>query len=228
MTITPNLVHELITPSFGYILPGTFILVLILGVCNRGGIARLGEMEFASSSSLLVASGIVFLIGLWFLIVETQINVIRYFLPFATASIIYAAPFELISLGGSGRYPRNLVRMMWIAPCLNLALLLMQGNTALKWQEWSGVSLISGEQRAEVAQAKDLMNRVRQQGRDAVAYGTDINAPFATFSSIAAYAALLEPDQHRFSIPPSRVGGWSGSSHTRHGRFRLLGIPTYF
>lgn len=200
VAITPKLLEGLITPSFGYILPATAILVLVLGICNLSRIARLGKMGLASWSSLLVASGIALLIGLWFLIFETQIDVVRYFLPFATASIIYAAPLGLISLDGAGRYPTNLVRMMWIVPCLNLALLLVQGAPALKWQEWSGVNLISGGERAEVAQAKDLLNRAREQGKDAVAYGTDIDTPFATFSSIAAYAALLEPEKHRFSI----------------------------
>jgi hypothetical protein len=200
VTITPRLIHELVTPSFGYILPATAVLVLVLGICNLSTIARLEKMGLASWSSLLVGSGIVLLIGLWFLIFETQIDVVRYFLPFATASITYAAPLGLISVDGAGRYSRNLVRMMWTVPCLNLALLLVQGAPALKWQEWSGVNLISGGERAEVAEAKDLVNRVRQQGKDAMVYGTNIDAPFATFSSIAASAALLEPDKHRFSI----------------------------
>jgi hypothetical protein len=200
VTITPRLLNDLITPSFGYILPATAILVMALGIWKMGSIARSEEMGLASYSGLLIASGIVLLIGLWFLIVETQIDVVRYFLPFATASITYAAPVGLISLGGVGRRPRNLVRMMWIVPCLNLALLLVQGDPALKWQEWSGVNVIAGGERAEVAEAKDLMNRARQQGKDPMAYGTDIDAPFATFSSIAASAALLEPDKNRFAI----------------------------
>lgn len=193
--VTPELLHVIMLHSFGYILPATTIVALLLYIRNR----RNFRPELTVVPVYLVASGVTLLVGLWFWIITTDVGQDRYFYPFATASIIYAGPAILASLAQTRKRSLLLFRVLWIVPCLNLALLLVQRDPSVKWQQWSGVSLTTGGQRSEVAQAKELLERVRVTGKNAVAYAT-VSTPAYTFSSVAAYNALVQPGKPYFSV----------------------------
>lgn len=200
-TVTLKLLHGIILNSFGYVLPATAIFLLLLGIHHRKDVLLGAHASGLMNLLNLTAGwGIILLIGLWFWVIATDISQDRYFYPFGTAALIYAGPAVLAALARANPFPRRIVRSLWVASCLNLAFLLAQGNASASWQRWSGVSLISGGKRAEVAQATNLLDEVRNSGKDAVAYAMDTGASFATFSSVAAYRSVVEPKRPRLII----------------------------
>src|SRR5438445_2911264 len=204
--IAPRLLQQIIHTSFGYILPATTILVFVFSLGSRSIFQT--SRSRRTFAGMAVAPGIALVVGLWFWIVATRISEIRYFYPFALAAITYSAPLILTILSWGSRRAIHCVRIIWLIPCLNLALLLVQGEPPVAWRKLSGVSVVSGSGRSEVDQARRLIARVRSKGKNAVAYALDIGLQSDIFASVADYAAILDPGKPRLTVKVPV--GWEG------------------
>lgn len=198
VALNARFVHAMVYPSFGYVLPATTLIVLAVGMCKPKSVPLL-PMN-VRPVTLATVSVVALFIGLWFFNKEGGGNEIRYFYPFALFALTCASPLILMNLARLGWLLTLFVRILWIIPCLNLAALLVKVNPPVDWQRWSGVSLISGSQRMEISQAKSLLSRVRESGKDAKVYTMDLGTASATFASVADYSSLLEPDRPRLFV----------------------------
>jgi hypothetical protein len=196
--IAPGALHLIIHTSFGHILPVTSFLVLLLGSVKW----KTNQTTAAQQTPLgmVAAAGVTLVMGLWFWIVATRITEIRYFYPFGLMAIAYSVPLILTLLSRGAYRAIQYARIIWLIPCLNLALLLVQSEAPVPWRKLSGVSMVSGSGRSEVAQARGLIAQVRSTGKNAIAYALDIGLQSDIFASVADYAFILDPEKPRLTV----------------------------
>ena len=226
-TVTLSFLHTIISGSFGYVLPFTTGALVVAGIV--GWRHALPERKQILLTPLIVGAAIILIAGLWFWVIETEISQDRYFYPFGTAAIVFSAPAILAALSLASSLPTQVVRTLWLLPCANLALLLLQSNAPVKWQQLSGVSLVSGGQASEVAQATELLSRITRAGKDATAYAMDLGTSPATFSSVAAYESVIEPEKPHLIIQfpiDWQTGSMYQLSDIANSNFLIFQVPS--
>jgi hypothetical protein len=196
--IAPRVLQQMIHTTFGYILPVTSFLVLLFGSVKWKTHQTTPTQQ--TPLRMVAAAGVTLVMGLWFWIVATRITEIRYFYPFGLMAITYSVPLILTLLSREAYRAIQYARIIWLIPCLNLALLLVQSEAPVTWRKLSGVSMVSGSGRSELVQARGLIDQVRSTGKNAVAYALDIGLQSDIFASVADYEAILNPGKPRLTV----------------------------
>ena len=158
---------------------------------------------------LLVGSVVIWLLGIWYwIVIQAGGSQIRYFHPFMLMGAICAVPAAMFAWPRSSRWLRWPLLALCFASALNIALLLVAGDSpSLEWQKLSGVSVSVGHHRDEVAQANALLAEIRTGKADARVYFTPMSSQPQTFIFVGAYEKIVKPALPAF-IPVSPMD-WS-------------------
>lgn len=156
------------------------------------------KYKYARRADLLSASGVM-LIGLWFWIGYTGISVNRYFFPFALMSVTLCFP-RVTSFWTTmpDRYLKVVIISVLCPVCILIGLLITHG-APVALQRVLGVNLQSGSLVDEVRQARSLVEKARQEGRDLIVYSLPggINAVFV---GVGQYGKVLRSDLPSFVV----------------------------
>jgi len=146
----------------------------------------LGAFVLAASLSLAL--------GVWFWIVATGVDQIRYFYPFALMILTCAVPVGMYVMEKIPRWGRVTVRILCILPALNLAFLLIQSSPPAPWQRMTGVNLTSGLYKEEIQQARMLIDQVGKEAKNILLYSLFSGTPNTMiFENVLRYESLLHP-----------------------------------
>jgi hypothetical protein len=157
------------------------------------------EYNYTKVIDLLSALGVM-LIGIWFSLVTNGLSQSRYFFPFALISFTLCFPrvaswFIIIP----HRYTKVLNGLL-LCPFFLVLLLLIPHNAPVFWQRLLGINLTSGSLKGEVRQAKSLVVKAREAGRDLVVYFPSMSGGVnAIFIGVGQYAKVLRPELSSFS-----------------------------
>lgn len=185
------LIHEMLRVSVGY--PVVVMLVLLLFLL------AFYKTVFKDQVPSLLAAILVLMAGLWFWIVETGGNQVRFFVPFAAMTFVWLVPAILQVAERLPNWGRNLLLLFWIIPAGNLALLLHSSPNPV-WQNYSGVTINIGQNDALVAQAETVLLQARKKGRDLSVYALDTSAGTAALLSVGLYNHSIDPAKPSFDV----------------------------
>ena len=144
-----------------------------------------------------LAAALCLLVGLWFWIIETDVALARYVLPFAAMTFSALVPV-LLALAERAR--KAFVGVMAfgagvaVAPTMAVTILMLQPNPPLRWQAVLGVNLVANYYQAESDQAVALAAKMKAED--------DLKAPIYLFHTTPAlrnfaaglmYPAFLDP-----------------------------------
>jgi hypothetical protein len=160
--------------SFGYIVPVLLAAGMLSALFSRG------------EKGLLVAAVFCLIIGMWFWLVETGIQQIRYFLPFGYMAFVIIVPvLERRMRLFSGATTLALGALL-LTPIVSVTALLLSSRPSVALQNALHVNLTSGAFRAENKQALAFLAMVQNEGPRSV-YMFQLNSTARNFSAVVDY-----------------------------------------
>ena len=201
-SLAPGVLHTLIQTSTGYALPAVALMVIALALLNRRNARQSGAAaEGIPDSGLMFAALAVLAFGIWFWVSGSGgLYVARYFVPFAAMAAIYALPVALSAIEALPRWQTVTVRVLCVAPALNLGLLLGLSDPPAVWQKWSGVNLSSGVPNPVLEQARRFVSEVAGKGGSVKLYAMDVGLADATYQAVADHYRAANPGAPRIII----------------------------
>ena len=161
-TISAPLVNALLRVSIGY----PVLIFTLFGF--------LAAARSRHSSGRVIAALLCILVGLWFLVAETDIGQIRYFLPFCVMASILLLPPLLTWMEGLNTAVAYAAVGAAVTPTLIITALLLSYDPSDRWQSAMGINLHVNDYRAENEQAANFLNQLRVEGASsATVYFTD-------------------------------------------------------
>jgi hypothetical protein len=160
--------------SFGYVVPVLFAAGMLSALFSRG------------DKGLLVAAVFCLIIGIWFWLVETGIQQIRYFLPFGYMAFVIIVPVldrRMRLLSGAATLALG---ALLLAPIFAVTALLLSSRPSVALQRTLHVNLTSGAFRAENNQAAAFLTMVQNEGPRSV-YMFQLNSTARNFSAVVGY-----------------------------------------
>jgi len=184
-----DLLVLMIRVSFGVAITAVIVAGLVVGFGLR--IAR-GEGAVAL---------LCFIVGLWFWLIETDIVLARYFLPFAALTFIALVPVWMRLAGGRYAAAGYIGAVAAAVPTVVILTLMLQPNPSLRWQGALGVNLVANYFEAENSQAAALMAKMKGEGDlKAPVYMFHTTSPLRNFAAGLMYPAFLDPAGPQASI----------------------------
>ncbi len=190
------------------------ISVLFLHRLSHTGVNR---ADSAGALGLLTGSVVIWISGLWYwMVVQAGGTQIRYFYPFLLMGSIYAIPAALHAWSSSNRWVSWFLMLVCFVPALNIACLLVAGDSpSVLWQWITGVSVSVGQDRREVDQAKLFLSEVRKAKKDARVYFFPNGVLPETFIFVGVSEKIVRPELPSFS--PVDPMDWSRGFAVRTG-----------
>ena len=154
-----------------------------------------------TTAALLFAAAVAFAFGLWFWIYGSGgIYQVRYCVPFVLMAGVLAVP-AIVRAAPVMRHAEALLFFgLMVATAANIDLLLVQAKPPIAWQHATGVNMSSGQRDPLVAQASQLVDAVKREGRDATVYSMSMDATDAVFQSVIGYARIQAPTMPLISV----------------------------
>ena len=192
----------LIKISLGYAVPALIVCGLLVAVRDRAQ-----RTPAAIALACLV-------VGVWFWMVETGLEVVRYFLPFAFLAVVVVAPGVIGALSQmKPRFAATLAALV-ASPALASSLILFIPDASFSWQRALGINVNANVYAAENAQSRALIERLRQEGAsDATLYLFDITSPLRNVHAVVEFRALIEATAPRVTLALPR--DWQRSNAFR-------------
>lgn len=169
---------------------GVAITAVIVAGFGAAAILRTARGE-------VLAAALCLIIGLWFWLIETDVALVRYALPFAAMTFVAVVPVLLALAERAHRVNAGLMALgavAAVAPTVVVTVLMLQPNPPLRWQAALGVNLVANYYQAENDQAAALVAKMKAEA--------DLKAPVYVFHTTPAlrnfaaglmYAAFLDP-----------------------------------
>jgi hypothetical protein len=182
-TLDADMVMLMIRISFGFAIP--FVIAVGFGAGLAAPAAR----------GAVLAALLCFVIGVWFWIVETDVALARYALPFAAMTFVALVPALLVmaartrqrAIVGAGAFVAAL-------PTLIVAVLMLAPNAPVRLQTALGVNLAANLFQAESDQAMALMAKMKTDGElKAPVYLFHTTSGLRNFAAGLMYPAFLDP-----------------------------------
>ncbi len=172
--ITLNVFEDLIRTSFGYAIPLLLAAGLVTALRNRAGYANAATALFC------------FLVGIWFWLIETEVNQIRYFLPFVVMAFIFLLPPLMKWLEGlEPEIVYTFAGAIILPTAVITAFLLSPIPPPYRWQWHAGISLHVNDYQAENDQAAAFLEQLRAEGvKQATVYLTDTTSVLRNLQSV--------------------------------------------
>jgi hypothetical protein len=167
----------------------------------------------STALACLVISLVIWGLGAWYwLVVQAGGTQIRYFYPFMLMGSVCVIPAALVLW----RHTHRLVRVLFLAlcfiPALNIAGLLVAGDSpSIYWQKLTGVSVSVGNYKEPAHQAYAFLDEVRKTGKNPTIYSFDNGISAVTFENALMYNQMFKPDQpvFRLLLPLDWVNGFA-------------------
>ncbi len=175
-----------------------------------------------------LSAGIPIAVGLWFWLVYTGGNQIRYFYPFALIGLTVGFPWAMTILGRMPRYYSNVAAVFLLLPFFLVVSLVCLSEPSLTLQRILGVNVTSGSLVPEVSQARALISQARSERRDLTVYRATLGPATGMFCGVGTYNKILYPDEPSFTCRTPR--DWNRAPVLRLGEIAacdyLLFVPT--
>jgi hypothetical protein len=199
--LTIPLFGRLIHISLGSVFPAVVILTGVLAILYwKRAHADSADWTRAAVVPLIAAASLYLSVGMWFWIIETSANQVRYFFPFALMAIICTVPVFMQLIKKVPLWMKSVLRVVFMLPVINLALLLVQSQPPLEWQKLTGVNLSVGAYEEEIRQARDLVKNVRKIGENPRLYSFYSGPSVFVFENVLRYEASVAPSEANFQI----------------------------
>jgi hypothetical protein len=199
--LTLNSWSRLIHVSLGEMLPlvGAITSVFVILYWRRLVLPRAGSSK--PLTGVAVACSLLYLsLGIWFWVAATGVSQVRYFYPFALMAITCILPLAMQIVEKIPRWGKVSFRVLCVFPTVNLALLLGQPNPPLDWQKLTGVNLSSGTHREEIKQARNLINKVRSEGKNSSLYSFYSGPAVYVFENVLLYEYVTAPSERGVDV----------------------------
>lgn len=193
---------DIVHRGVGYWLPawaigGAFLAALRWQSVRTGSGERLSSASLILPPVALAACALAVLaFGAWFWLVYAggSMNV-RYAIPFVLVSSIAAVPVFVRSVAAlPGPYQFAYATFLGL-PALNLALLLVDPDPSVAWQDRTGVNVSVNRTDAVTNQAEAVVAAATASGRSTTVYSMSANYTDAIFTAVAEHARITRPDQ---------------------------------
>jgi hypothetical protein len=193
---------DIVHRGVGYWFPAWAIGGALLAVLRwRSVRSESGDRSSSASLTLppvaLAACAVAILaFGVWFWLVYAggSMNV-RYAVPFVLVSSIAAVPIFVRSVAGlPGPYQFAYATFLGL-PALNLALLLVDPDPSVAWQDRTGVNVSVNRNDAVTNQAEAVIAAATASGRSATVYSMSVNYTDAIFTAVAEHARITRPER---------------------------------
>lgn len=171
----------------------------VLSVCRLQAVREGHELILARVLVLLLVSLFIWGGGAWYwLVVQAGGGHIRYFYPFMLMGVVCMLPAALYVWSQANRLIRIILMAICFLPALNIAGLLMVGDTPpISWQKMAGVNISIGRDRQEVRQAYAFLAELRKANKNAQIYSFN-GVLSQIFENVGTYEKMVRPEQPSF------------------------------
>jgi hypothetical protein len=190
--------------------PGSIALLLHLALGPAGLVLLvLGLIVAARADRAALAAALLCLaVGLWFWLIQSGAEVVRYFLPFPVMAVVLLTPALMAWLAA---------RITWsivlVAPAVATTTLLFMPTQPVPMQRALGINLATNAYEAENEQGAALLKLWRESGEQGGAYVFDTTPALRNVWAVLEYAALAEPERKVF--PRALPVDWQRASAFR-------------
>jgi len=145
---------------------------------------------------LLMCSLVIWMLGAWYwLMVQAGGSAVRYFYPFMLMGAVYIIPAALFAWQYTNRLIRFLLIAICIIPALNIASLMVAGDTpSMTWQRSTGVSVSVATDREIVQQAHTFFDELRKTKKNVQIYFFSTTIPPMIFENVGLYEETARPE----------------------------------
>lgn len=194
LAIPPTEYPELVHRSIGEAVLIWVVAIITLYCLNPSVRTTLDQKgRLPGTVGFLLMAILVWIGGIWYWsVVQRGGDQIRYFFPFASIGFIFLIPTAIEVWGQAKMGQRALILVIYILPAVNIACLLLLRNPPALWQTITGVNVSVGTSRLEEGQARDLLARIRQNGRNANLFVFKSGIPAVAFTSVGNHEAAFQ------------------------------------
>lgn len=194
LAIPPTEYPELVHRSIGEAVLIWVVAIITLYCLNPPVRTTLDQQgRLPGTVGFLLMAILVWIGGIWYWsVVQRGGDQIRYFFPFASIGFIFLIPMAIEVWGQAKMGQRALILVIYILPAVNIACLLLLRNPPALWQTITGVNVSVGTSRLEEGQARDLLARIRQNGRNANLFVFNSGIPAVAFTSVGNHEAAFQ------------------------------------
>lgn len=200
LTLTMSTLLTMLRYSVGFVLPFLFLSIVCGAFLLKSNVSPTGAKWTKSSYVVNIVQALYcIVVGTWFwIVVSGGVTQIRYFFPFPLMAIVVVIPVFFQVVEHMPVRAKFLLHVLLLAAAMNTMILLWSTEPAVAWQRWSGINLSTGLYKAEVEQARSLVDQLRSEGKRVPLYSFFTGAPTAVFENVGNFEDVLHPSQPGF------------------------------